>query len=107
MNRNAAGRSIEERGAAALMETIEKTELKEEEADPVVQPGTMTVDSKEAVTGTTQFTKAVQTAQEKLESRRHESYTGALQYKQQQLQRARRGEEGRGGRRRGRCGRHA
>merc|ERR1719456_2162473 len=91
MNRSAVSKAMEERGAAALMETIEKTELKEEQVDDTVQPTVTMVDSKEALTGTTEFCKAVQTAQEKLESRRHESYTGALQFKQQQLQRARRG----------------
>merc|ERR1719247_3693336 len=89
MNRSAASRSVEERGAAALMDTIEKTELKEEQPDETIKPTVAMIDSKEALTGTTEFCKAVQTAQEKLESRRHESYTGALQYKQQQLQRAR------------------
>jgi len=91
MNRSAASRSVEERGAAALMDTIEKTELKEEQPDETVQPTVTLSNEKDALTGTTEFCKAVQTAQEKLESRRHESYTGALQYKQQQLQRARRG----------------
>jgi U4/U6.U5 tri-snRNP-associated protein 1 len=91
MNRTAASRSVEERGAASLMETIEKTELKEEQPEETVVPTTTMMDSKDVLTGTTEFCKAVQTAQEKLESRRHESYTGALQFKQQQLQRARRG----------------
>jgi U4/U6.U5 tri-snRNP-associated protein 1 len=91
MNRSAASRSVEERGAAALMDTIEKTELKEEQPGEDIQPTITVSNEKDALTGTTEFCKAVQTAQEKLESRRHESYTGALQYKQQQLQRARRG----------------
>merc|ERR1711937_416236 len=38
MNRSAASRSVEERGAAALMDTIEKTELKEEQPGEDIQP---------------------------------------------------------------------
>jgi len=81
-----------EMGAASLLEVVEKKELKEAEVQlqPTANEGTK-ANPDAQLTGTTQFTKAVQTAAEKLESRRHESYTGALQFKQQQLQRQRRG----------------
>merc|ERR1719271_61230 len=79
-----------ELGAAGLLEVVEKKELKE--AEMQLQPTTASDNKTDGqLTGTTQFTKAGQTAAEKLESRRHESYTGALQFKQQQLQRQRRG----------------
>merc|ERR1719247_725834 len=58
MNRSAASRSVEERGAAALMDTIEKTELKEEQPDETIKPTVAMIDSKEALTGTTEFCKA-------------------------------------------------